>query len=114
VSCAFAGALCGALSLIGVLVHLNSVVKFHNQTLRFLLLPSAADPKSTLTIIDGCNAADFVLFGLSSEEEVGTQAETTLRSLTGTGVGNSGGVFGVVKARRSFGASFGAHSLTRL
>ncbi|KAI5476195.1 ribosome biogenesis protein Tsr1, partial [Pseudohyphozyma bogoriensis] len=74
------------------------VVKFHNQSLRFVLLPSASDPSSLFPIIDACSAADFVIFGLSSEEEVDEQGETALRTLTGTGVGGQGGVFGVVKA----------------
>ena len=78
----------------------GSVVKFHNQSLRFLILPSAAQAQNIFPIIDGCSAADFVIFGLSSEIEVDYQAETVLRSLTGTGVGSSGGVFGVVKVSR--------------
>lgn len=76
---------------------LHSLVKFHNQSLRFLILPSAAESSSIFPIIDGCSAADFVIFGMSSEVEVDYQAETVLRSLTGTGVGASGGVFGLVK-----------------
>lgn len=47
--------------------------------------------------MDGCAAADFVLVGLSSDQEVDRQAETVLRCLTGSGVGASGGVLGVVQ-----------------
>lgn len=36
---------------------------------------------------------------MSSEQEVDTQGETCLRCLTGTGVGASGGVVGIVKVR---------------
>ncbi|KAM0792046.1 hypothetical protein ACM66B_004754 [Microbotryomycetes sp. NB124-2] len=72
------------------------VTKFHNQSLRFLLLPNATDPAAVFAIIDGCAAADFVVFGLSSSVEVDYQAETVVRTLTGFGVGGTGGVFGVV------------------
>lgn len=36
---------------------------------------------------------------MSSEQEVDIQGETCLRCLTGTGVGASGGVVGIVKVR---------------
>lgn len=75
----------------------NSIVKFHNQSLRFLLLPPACEASSLFPILDGCAAADFVMVAASSEEEVDSQGETCLRCLTGTGVGASGGVIGVVK-----------------
>ncbi|GAA5966291.1 hypothetical protein JCM3765_005245 [Sporobolomyces pararoseus] len=75
-----------------------NVPKFHNQSLRFLLLPPASSPDSLFPILDGASAADFVVIALSSEEEVTAQGETVLRCLTGLGVGGSaGGVLGVVK-----------------
>ncbi|GAA5931866.1 small subunit rRNA maturation protein TSR1 [Sporobolomyces koalae] len=75
-----------------------NVPKFHNQSLRFLLLPPASSPESLFPILDGASAADFVVIALSSEEEVTEQGETVLRSLTGLGVGgHAGGVLGVVK-----------------
>lgn len=77
--------------------HYCSVVKFHNQSLRFLLLPPASDPESTFAVLDGCTTADFVLIGLSSDQEVDRQGETVLRCMTGSGVGASGGVLGVVQ-----------------
>ncbi|GAA5883645.1 hypothetical protein JCM3774_005992, partial [Rhodotorula dairenensis] len=74
------------------------VPKFHNQSLRFLLLPSAAQPASLFPIIDTVSAADFTIVALSSEQEVSEQGETVLRCLTGLGVGGAnGGVLGVVK-----------------
>ncbi|KAK4048762.1 ribosome biogenesis protein tsr1 [Microbotryomycetes sp. JL201] len=72
------------------------IAKFHNQSLRFLLLPNATDPAAVFSILDGCAAADFVVFGVSSSVEVDYQAETVVRALTGFGVGSTGGVFGVV------------------
>lgn len=78
----------------------RSVPKFHNQSLRFLLLPSAAQPASLFPIIDTVSAADFTIVALSSEQEVDEQGETVLRCLTGLGVGGAnGGVLGVVKVR---------------
>ncbi|GAA6061608.1 hypothetical protein JCM10212_000916 [Sporobolomyces blumeae] len=75
-----------------------NVPKFHNQSLRFLLLPCASSPDSLFPILDGASAADFVVIALSSEEEVTAQGETVLRCLTGLGVGGAnGGVLGVVK-----------------
>ncbi|GAA5952177.1 hypothetical protein JCM21900_006931 [Sporobolomyces salmonicolor] len=74
------------------------VPKFHNQSLRFLLLPSASSPDSLFPILDAASAADFVVIALSSEQEVDAQGETVLRCLTGLGVGGStGGVLGAVK-----------------
>lgn len=84
----------------------NRIVKFHNQSLRFILLPSASESTSLFPILDGCAAADFVLIGVSSEEEVNTQGETCLRCLTGTGVGATGGIMAVVKVRLSLSPSF--------
>lgn len=83
---------------------LCSVPKFHNQSLRFLLLPPASKPDSLFPILDGASAADFVIIAVSSDQEVTAQGETVLRCLTGLGVGGSaGGVLGVVKVRhRSF------------
>ncbi|KAL8280521.1 hypothetical protein RQP46_007169 [Phenoliferia psychrophenolica] len=77
-------------------VRTGDVVKFHNQSLRFILLPPASAPSSLFPILDATAAADFVVFGLSSEVEVDEVGETCLRALTGTGVGASGGVLGVV------------------
>lgn len=77
----------------------NRIVKFHNQSLRFILLPSASESTSLFPILDGCAAADFVLIGVSSEEEVNTQGETCLRCLTGTGVGATSGIMAVVQVR---------------
>lgn len=74
------------------------VPKFHNQSIRFLLLPSASQPDSLFPILDTVSAADFTVIALSSEEEVDQQGETVLRCLTGLGVGGAnGGVFGAVK-----------------
>ncbi|GAA6003289.1 hypothetical protein JCM10207_001845 [Rhodosporidiobolus poonsookiae] len=74
------------------------VPKFHNQSLRFLLLPPASEPSSLFPILDAAAAADFVVVALSSETEVDAQGETVLRCLTGLGVGGAnGGVVGVVK-----------------
>ncbi|GAA6026737.1 hypothetical protein JCM8097_005824 [Rhodosporidiobolus ruineniae] len=74
------------------------VPKFHNQSLRFLLLPPASRATSIFPILDAASAADFVVIALSSETEVDAQGETVLRSLTGLGVGGtSGSVLGVVK-----------------
>lgn len=78
-------------------LHVDSVVKFHNQTLRFILLPPASNPASLFPILDGCAAADFVIVGLSSQQEVDANGETALRCLTGSGIGASGGVVGVVQ-----------------
>ncbi|GAA6024224.1 hypothetical protein JCM11491_002511, partial [Sporobolomyces phaffii] len=76
-----------------------NVPKFHNQSLRFLLLPPASSPESLFPILDGASAADFVVVALSSDEQVTDQGETVLRCLTGLGVGGSaGGVLGVVKS----------------
>ncbi|KAK4052993.1 ribosome biogenesis protein tsr1 [Microbotryomycetes sp. JL221] len=72
------------------------IAKFHNQSLKFLLLPNASNPASLFAIMDGCAIADFVIFATSSTIEVDYQAETVVRSLTGFGVGSTGGVFGVV------------------
>ncbi|SDA08058.1 BZ3501_MvSof-1269-A2-R1_Chr8-1g09495 [Microbotryum saponariae] len=68
------------------------VVKFHNQSLRFLLLPAASEASSLFPILDGCSAADFVILGLSSSIEVNEQGETMLRCLTATGVASVLGV----------------------
>ncbi|GAA5989302.1 hypothetical protein JCM11641_006106 [Rhodosporidiobolus odoratus] len=74
------------------------VPKFHNQSLRFLLLPPASRASSLYPIIDGVSAADFVVVALSSATEVDAQGETVLRCLTSLGVGGAnGGVLGVVK-----------------
>ncbi|KAK4333094.1 Ribosome biogenesis protein TSR1 [Rhodotorula toruloides] len=74
------------------------VPKFHNQSLRFLLLPPASRPDALFPILDAAAAADFVIVALSSEQEVDAQGETVLRCLTGLGVGGAnGGVVGVVK-----------------
>ncbi|GAA6049888.1 hypothetical protein JCM3770_004232 [Rhodotorula araucariae] len=74
------------------------VPKFHNQSIRFLLLPPASRTTSLFPILDAASVADFTIIALSSEEEVDAQGETVLRCLTGLGVGGSnGGVFGVVK-----------------
>ncbi|GJN88836.1 hypothetical protein Rhopal_001807-T1 [Rhodotorula paludigena] len=74
------------------------VPKFHNQSLRFLLLPPASRTSSLFPILDAAAVADFVIIALSSEEEVDAQGETVLRCLTGLGVGGAnGGVLGVVK-----------------
>ncbi|GAA5837741.1 hypothetical protein JCM9279_006848 [Rhodotorula babjevae] len=74
------------------------VPKFHNQSLRFLLLPPASRTTSLFPILDAAAVADFTIIAMSSEEEVDAQGETVLRCLTGLGVGGSnGGVFGVVK-----------------
>ncbi|GAA5843519.1 hypothetical protein JCM11251_001643 [Rhodosporidiobolus azoricus] len=74
------------------------VPKFHNQSLRFLLLPPASRSTSLFPILDAASAADFVIIALSSETEVDLQGETVLRCLTGLGVGGAnGGVLGVVK-----------------
>ncbi|SCV66932.1 BQ2448_5578 [Microbotryum intermedium] len=67
-------------------------VKFHNQSLRFLLLPSASEASSLFPILDGCSAADFVILGLSSSIQVNEQGETMLRCLTATGVASVLGV----------------------
>ncbi|KAK4700449.1 pre-rRNA-processing protein TSR1, partial [Phenoliferia sp. Uapishka_3] len=74
----------------------GDVVKFHNQSLQFILLPPASSTSSLFPILDACAAADFVVVCLSSQVEVDEMGETTLRALTGTGVGASGGVIGVV------------------
>ncbi|GAA5867572.1 hypothetical protein JCM8547_001224 [Rhodosporidiobolus lusitaniae] len=74
------------------------VPKFHNQSLRFLLLPPASRADALFPILDACSAADFFIIALSSEQEVDAQGETALRCLTGLGVGGAnGGVLGVVK-----------------
>ncbi|GEM09392.1 ribosome biogenesis protein tsr1 [Rhodotorula toruloides] len=74
------------------------VPKFHNQSLRFLLLPPASRPEALFTILDAAAAADFVIVALSSEHEVDAQGETALRCLTGLGVGGAnGGIVGVVR-----------------
>ncbi|BGP13572.1 hypothetical protein JCM10213_008709 [Rhodosporidiobolus nylandii] len=74
------------------------VPKFHNQSLRFLILPPASRSTSLFPILDAASAADFVVIALSSETEVDAQGETVLRCLTGLGVGGAnGGVVGVVK-----------------
>lgn len=89
----------GAPSTHAALLLPHSVVKFHNQSLRFILLPPASEPSSLFPTLDACAAADFVLVGLSSAVEVDENAETALRAMTGSGVGASGGVIGVVSVR---------------
>ncbi|KAM0746299.1 DUF663-domain-containing protein [Meredithblackwellia eburnea MCA 4105] len=78
------------------LVRTADIIKFHSQSLHFLLLPPASRPMSLFPIMDACASADFVLFALSSTVEVDEQAETVLRALTGAGLGGSGDVLGVV------------------